>query len=130
MAKKLSGSSRRGARPGAKGSATSKNALGKREAETGASATATGDPATELAALAALPDDAVDTSDIPELAEDFWKDAKRGVFYRPVKQMLTIRVDADVIDWFRRHAGQDGRYQTRMNLALRDYMRRHAGGAD
>jgi uncharacterized protein (DUF4415 family) len=92
--------------------------------------TAAGDQAAELAALADLPDDAVDTSDIPELTEDFWNDAKRGVFYRPVKQMLTIRVDADVIDWFKRQSGQKGRYQTQMNLALRDYMRRHAGGAD
>jgi hypothetical protein len=38
----------------------------------------------ELKSLAALPDNAIDTSDAPELLD--WSDAKRGVFYRPVKQ--------------------------------------------
>jgi hypothetical protein len=40
----------------------------------------------ELAALAALRDDQIDTSDIPELPPSVWKDAIRGKFYRPVKQ--------------------------------------------
>jgi hypothetical protein len=30
--------------------------------------------------------------------------AKRGLFYRPVKQQLTLRLDADVVAWFKRHA--------------------------
>jgi hypothetical protein len=37
----------------------------------------------ELAALAAMPDDQIDTSDIPELPPNAWKDAIRGRFYRP-----------------------------------------------
>jgi len=37
----------------------------------------------ELDALAALPEEAVDTSDIPELQEEFWKNAAPGNFYRP-----------------------------------------------
>jgi len=53
----------------------------------------------ELAALAALPDAAIDTSDAPELLD--WSGAKRGLFYRPLKQQLTLRVDADVIAWFK-----------------------------
>jgi hypothetical protein len=36
---------------------------------------------TELATLAALPDHQIDTSDIPELPSDAWKDAVRGRFY-------------------------------------------------
>jgi hypothetical protein len=36
----------------------------------------------ELTALAVLPDDAIDTSDAPELAD--WSGAKRGLFYPPV----------------------------------------------
>ena len=38
----------------------------------------------ELSALEALPDDRIDTSDIPEISD--WSDARRGLFYRPVKQ--------------------------------------------
>jgi hypothetical protein len=38
----------------------------------------------ELKALASLPDEAIDTSDAPELSD--WSGAKRGLFYRPVKQ--------------------------------------------
>jgi len=53
----------------------------------------------ELAALAALPDAAIDTSDASELLD--WSGAKRGLFYRPLKQQLTLRVDADVIAWFK-----------------------------
>jgi uncharacterized protein (DUF4415 family) len=52
--------------------------------------------------------------------------AKRGVFYRPVKQQLTLRLDADVISWFRSHATSAEGYQTRINRALREYMQAHA----
>jgi uncharacterized protein (DUF4415 family) len=70
----------------------------------------------ELKALAAMPDDEIDTSDIPEVTD--WTGARRGVFYRPVKQQLTLRLDADVIAWFKRRG--EG-YQTRMNDVLREY---------
>lgn len=42
------------------------------------------DQLTELELLAVLPDDAIDTSDAPELLD--WSGAKRGLFYRPVKR--------------------------------------------
>jgi len=32
-----------------------------------------------------------------------WRDAIRNSFYRPVKKQLTLRLDADVIAWLRRH---------------------------
>jgi hypothetical protein len=38
----------------------------------------------ELKSLAAFRDDAIDTSDAPELLD--WSGARRGLFYRPVKQ--------------------------------------------
>jgi hypothetical protein len=41
----------------------------------------------ELKSLANLSDDAIDASDAPELLD--WSAAKRGLFYRPVKQQLT-----------------------------------------
>jgi uncharacterized protein (DUF4415 family) len=76
--------------------------------------------AAELKALAALPDDQIDTNDIPEVRD--WSGAKRGLFYRPVKQQLTLRLDADVVAWFKRNA-RDGRgYQTDINRALREYV--------
>jgi uncharacterized protein (DUF4415 family) len=73
----------------------------------------------ELAALAALPDDMIDYSDIPPLTERFWENAVRNPFYRPVKQQLTVRLDADVIAWLRR---QGKGYQTRLNALLRGAM--------
>ncbi len=52
-----------------------------------------------------------------------WDRAVRGGFYRPVKRPVTMRLDADVLEWFRsRHP--DG-YQTRINAVLREYIARH-----
>lgn len=53
-------------------------------------------------------------------------DADRAL-YRPVKQRVTIRLDADIIEWFKEQAqskGQGRGYQTLINRALRDYMNR------
>jgi uncharacterized protein (DUF4415 family) len=83
----------------------------------------------ELAALAELPDAAIDMSDVPEISN--WSGARRGLFYRPIKQQLTLRLDADLITWFRTHATEGEGYQTRINRVLRDYVqsrsRRPAG---
>src|SRR4030081_1676887 len=74
----------------------------------------------ELKALAALPDSKIDTSDAPELLD--WSGAKRGLFYRPVKQQLTLRLDADVVAWFKSQTKSSEGYQTRINRALREYV--------
>ena len=74
--------------------------------------------AAELKSLAALPDPAIDKSDAPELLD--WSGAKRGLFYRPVKQQLTLRLDSDVVSWFKGHTKSGEGYQTRINRALRD----------
>ncbi len=71
-----------------------------------------------LAKVAAQPDSEIDVSDIPERGEDFWSKAIRNPFYRPVKQQLTVRLDADVVAWLRREGG----YQTRLNQILRKAM--------
>ena len=82
----------------------------------------TGKQRAELQALEELTDDQIDTSDIPEVLD--WTGARRGVFYRPVKQQITLRIDADVIAWFRARA-QGGRgYQTDINRALRQHVAR------
>jgi uncharacterized protein (DUF4415 family) len=82
----------------------------------------------ELEALEQLPDDAIDTSDIPEVHD--WSGAVRGLFYRPVKQQLTLRLDADIIAWFRQRAAQGRGYQTQINRVLRDYVRNHSERAE
>ena len=38
----------------------------------------------QIQAIEALPDDQIDTTDVPEILD--WSDARRGVFYRPIKQ--------------------------------------------
>lgn len=78
----------------------------------------------ELKSLAALRDDAIDTSDAPKLLD--WSGAKRGLFYRPVKQQLTLRIDADVVAWFKSHTTSSEGYQTRINRALREYVQGQA----
>jgi uncharacterized protein (DUF4415 family) len=66
-------------------------------------------------------DDQIDTSDIPELPPAAWTmpDAVRGRFYRPVKQAVSMRLDADVIAWLKK-PGKG--YQTRANRILRQRM--------
>jgi uncharacterized protein (DUF4415 family) len=78
----------------------------------------------EVKSLAALPDGAIDTSDAPELLD--WSGAKRGLFYRPVKQQLTLRLDADVVAWFKGQTTPNEGYQTRINRALREYVQGQA----
>ena len=78
----------------------------------------------ELAALARLSDDKIDTRSISEVKN--WSGAKRGVFYRPMKQQLTLRLDADVIAWFKNHAPKGEGYQTNINRALRQHVQRRA----
>lgn len=72
-----------------------------------------------LDAIAALPDDAIDTSDIPELTNEQFDHAVRDSIYRPVKRVVTMRLDADVIQWLKQ--GGPG-YQTKANALLRKEM--------
>ena len=60
-----------------------------------------------------------DTTEIPELTDEQWKNAVRGRFYRPNKKQITAKVDADVLAWLKSEG--DG-YQTRMNAILRREM--------
>jgi len=74
----------------------------------------------ELAALAALPDDRINIAALAEQKD--WSGARRGVFFRPVKHQLTLRLDADLIEWFKAGAADGEGYQTRINRALREYI--------
>ncbi|MGD0697737.1 MAG: BrnA antitoxin family protein [Terriglobia bacterium] len=73
----------------------------------------------------ALPDDKIDFSDTPKITPEMFARAvvRRG--FKPVarKEQLTIRVDSDVLAWYKR---QGPGYQTRINALLRAYMQEHA----
>lgn len=71
---------------------------------------------TDWKRLAAMKDQDIDTSDIPELGDAFFEHAELRT---PPKQAITIRLDADVLEWFKEQ-GQG--YQTRINQLLRMYM--------
>ena len=76
----------------------------------------------EIETLANLPDEEIDASDIPEILD--WSGAKRALLYRPVKQQITLRLDADVLAWFRANTPSGRGYQTEINRVLREHARR------
>jgi uncharacterized protein (DUF4415 family) len=71
----------------------------------------------ELRALDGVPD----TIDIPEAPAENWRDARR--FYKVRKEPISIRLDADVLDWLRR---KHDRYQVEINRILREKMEAEA----
>ena len=71
---------------------------------------------TDWSRLARQDDKDIDTSDIPELDQDFFRQAELRV---PAKQTVTIRLDSDVLAWFKE---QGSGYQTRINQLLRQSM--------
>ena len=70
--------------------------------------------------LAAAPEADIDTTDIPEVLD--WSGAVRGGLYKARKEAITIRVDADVLAWFRGHAEADRGYQSEINRVLRQHV--------
>lgn len=79
---------------------------------------------TDLKRIDAMKDEDIDFSDNPELTPEMFA---RGVVRRnfkviPRKKQLTLRVDSDVVDWYKK---QGRGYQTRINSLLRAYMKEH-----
>src|SRR5271169_3264238 len=118
MTKKLSASSRREKRR-TRSEASMRKASKTPRSKRALARSLTARQKRELAAIAALPDDQIDTSDILELPPNAWKNAVRGRFYRPVKQAVSLRLDADVVAWLKK-PGKG--YQTRVNHILRERM--------
>jgi uncharacterized protein (DUF4415 family) len=77
--------------------------------------------AAQIAQLVAMSDSAIDTIDIPEAPLENWALAKRPGLYKPLKKPVTLRLDTDVVSWFKDHAQSDG-YQTEINRVLRRYV--------
>ena len=71
----------------------------------------------EIAAIAARNDEEIDLSEMPEIVD--WSGAEVGKFYRPPKRSVTMRVDADVIEWLKSYGPG---YQSRANMLLRHAM--------
>ncbi len=69
--------------------------------------------------IAALSDDEINTLDIPPLDATFFQNARLVMPDERTKTPVTMRVDADVLDWFK---GQGKGHLTRMNAVLRAYM--------
>lgn len=69
-----------------------------------------------LKEIEAIPDEEIDTSEIPELSDDFWQNAQMIV---PENNVI---VERDVFEWFKNHA-QD--VSTQINAVLRDYVSAH-----
>ena len=72
-----------------------------------------------LKGVARIKDEDIDFSDIPELTDEWFARAVRGKFYRPVKEIVSIRLDKDVLAFYR---SQGAGYQTRINDTLRAAM--------
>ncbi len=79
---------------------------------------------TDRKRVGALRDDQIDFSDTPELTPEMFARAvvRRGLKPVPRKAQLTIRVDSDVLEWYRK---QGRGYQARINALLRAYMQEH-----
>ncbi|HET9680227.1 MAG TPA: BrnA antitoxin family protein [Gammaproteobacteria bacterium] len=69
----------------------------------------------------ALRDEDIDFSDNPELTPEIFAKAvvRCDLQSRPPKKQVTLRIDADTLDWFR---AQGQGYQTQINALLRAYM--------
>jgi uncharacterized protein (DUF4415 family) len=77
----------------------------------------TKDQKRDIAVCAAKKDEDIDLSEMPERLD--WSAATRGMFYRPAKRPVTMRLDEDVLAWLK---GFGRGYQTKANLLLRHAM--------
>ncbi|MES2142543.1 MAG: BrnA antitoxin family protein [Pseudomonadota bacterium] len=65
----------------------------------------------------------INYSDIPELDDTFFKKAKIEMPH--TKDSVTLRIDHDVLEWFKQH---ENKYQSRINAILRAYYKAHHKG--
>src|SRR3546814_9805451 len=82
----------------------------------------------KLNRMSSLPGDQIDTVDTHETSPEAWLHARRPGLYKPVKKPVTLRLDADVVAWFKAHAEGRG-YQTEINRVLRLYITETRAGS-
>ena len=68
---------------------------------------------TRLSEIESIPEDAIDTSEIPELDDDFWENAQ------PIVPENYLQIEHEILEWFK---GQGQDYHKRINTGLRAYM--------
>ena len=71
---------------------------------------------TRISEIESIPEDAIDTSEIPELDDDFWENARRIVSEN------YVQIEHEILEWFKEQ-GKD--YHTRITTVLRAYMDAH-----
>jgi uncharacterized protein (DUF4415 family) len=71
-----------------------------------------------------MTDEDIDLSDCPEITPEMFAKGvvRRGLKPVPNKAEVTLRLDRDVLDWFK---AQGGGYQNQINALLRAYMEAH-----
>jgi uncharacterized protein (DUF4415 family) len=74
---------------------------------------------TDWAKIDAMKDEEIDYSEIPELTDDFFK---KAVLWHGNKKQVTLRIDPDIIDFFKK---QGKGYQSMINAVLRKYVDAH-----
>ena len=77
----------------------------------------------QMAQLRAADRQEPDISDIPEAPAANWRYARR--FYKPRKEAVSLRLDADVLEWLRQ---RNEHYQSEINRILRERMEAEVGG--
>ena len=72
----------------------------------------------------AMTDEEIDLTETPEVSPEMFARAvvRRGLKPVPRKTQLTLRVDSDVLEWYKT---QGAGYQTKINALLRAYMEAH-----
>ena len=72
--------------------------------------------------LVNMSDEDIDYSDIPEIDVELFQNAEL-VQRKPTTEKISIRIDTEVLNWFRDHASEDKGYQTFINDVLRTYVK-------
>lgn len=74
----------------------------------------------ELDRLARLPDDQIDTTDIPEASPDQWRYARRPG--RGEARVQPVAIEARIVAWFKAAYGDD--FEEAINEVLREHIRK------
>ena len=79
---------------------------------------------TDWKRIDAQTDETINLTETPEISAEMFARAtvRRGLKIAPRKTQLTLRVDSDVLDWYKQHGAG---YQTKINALLRAYMDAH-----